>query len=202
MGRGDDDTFDAILDHCLLQAGLWLHCIWQSIKRRLRQKDKWTTSITLDCDRHYELSAPAVSSLSIEAKQAPLQEIRLNLLMHYYLETGASIDNLAHHALHKYDTRDLYAPKPNGRGGMTRPATPSTGLKVEAAVTCAEINVELVCPLGTPSFPPETHGYDPMRYNLVEGVSKCIIPRQETKAKFKEYIETQGSHGDVYTDDS
>ena len=125
------------------------------------QHDKWTTSITLDCDRHYELSAPAVSSLSIEAKEAPLQEIRLNLLMHYYMKTGASIDNLAHHALHEYDTRDLYAPKPNGRGGMTRPATPSTVLKVEAAVTCAEINVELVCPLRTPSFPPETLGYDP-----------------------------------------
>ena len=63
-------------------------------------------------------------------------------------------DNPAHHALHEFDrtTRDLYAPRPNGRGGMTRPPAPPIGFKVEEAMTSAEINAELVCPLRTPNF--------------------------------------------------
>ena len=44
------------------------------------------------------------------------------------------------------------------------------------AMASAEINAELVCPLGTPSFSPGVHNYDPKRHELVEGVSKCMIP--------------------------
>ena len=63
-----------------------------------------------------------VSSLYTEANEAPLEERRLKLSMHYYVKTRACIDNPAHNALHQFDrtTRDLYAPRPNGRGGMTR----------------------------------------------------------------------------------
>ena len=124
--------------------------------------------------------------------------------MHYYLKTCACIDNPAHHALHEFDgtTRKLYVLKPNGRGGMTRPPTYPIGLKVEAAMASVEIKVESVCPLITPSFPPGTHNYDPKRHNFIEGVSKCMITRQEAQAKFNEYHETQGSHDEVYTDGS
>ena len=89
-----------------------------------------------------------VSSLYTEANEAPLEERRLKLSMHYYVKTRACIDNPAHHALHEFDrtTRDLYAPRPNGRGGMTRPRAPPIGLKIEEAMTSAEINAELVCP--------------------------------------------------------
>ena len=66
----------------------------------------------------------------------------------------------------------------------------------------AEINAELVCPLGTPSFPPGTHDYDPKRHDLIEGVSKCMISREEAQAKFNEYHEAQGSHDEVYPDGS
>ena len=113
-----------------------------------------------------------VSSLYTEANGAPLEERRLKLSMHYYVKTRACIDNPAHHALHEFDqtTRDLYAPRPNGRGGMTQTPAPPIGLKVEEAMTSAEINAELVCPLRTPNFPPGTHDYDPKRHNLVEGV--------------------------------
>ena len=74
-----------------------------------------------------------VSSLYTEANEAPLEERRLKLSMHYYVKTRACIDNPAHHALHEFDrtTKDLYAPRPNGRGGMTRPPAPPIGLKVE-----------------------------------------------------------------------
>ena len=99
-------------------------------------------------------------------------------------------------------TRDLYAPRPNGRGGMTRPPAPPIGLKIEEAMTSAEINAELVCPLRTPIFPPGTHDYDPKRHNLIEGVNKCLISGQEAQAKFNEYREAQGSHDEVYTDGS
>ena len=124
--------------------------------------------------------------------------------MHYYLKTRACINNPAHHALHENDrtTRDLYVPKPNGRGGMTRPQAAPVGLKVEETMTSAEINAELVCPLGTPNFPPGMHDYDPRRHNLIEGVSKSMISRQEAQAKFSEYHEVQGSYDEVYTDGS
>ena len=32
---------------------------------------------------------------------------------------------------------------------------------------------------------------------LIEGVSKCMISRQEAQAKFREYHEAQGSHDEV-----
>ena len=50
-----------------------------------------------------------VSSLYTEANEAPLEERRLKLSMHYYVKTRACIENPAHHALHKFDrtTRDL-----------------------------------------------------------------------------------------------
>ena len=145
-----------------------------------------------------------MSSLYTEANEAPLEERRLKLSMHYYVKTRACIDNPAHHALHEFDrtTRDLYAPRPNGRGGMTRPRAPPIGLKIEEAMTSAEINAELVCPLRTPNFPPGKHDYDPKRHDLIEGVSKCMISRQEAQAKFNEFREALGSHDEVYTDGS
>ena len=85
---------------------------------------------------------------------------------------------------------------------MTRPPAPPIGFKVEEAMTSAEINAELVCPLRTPNFPPGTHDYDPKRHDLVEGVSKCMISGQEAQAKFNEFREAQGSHDEVYTDGS
>ena len=80
--------------------------------------------------------------------------------------------------------RDLYAPKPNGRGGMTWPPAPPISPKVEAAMASAEINAELVCPLRTPNFPLGTHNYDPKKHNPIEGMSKCMISRQEAQSKF------------------
>ena len=40
------------------------------------------------------------------------------------------------------------------------PRTPPICLKVEEAMTSAEISAELVCPLRTPNFPPGMHDYD------------------------------------------
>ena len=95
-----------------------------------------------------------VSSVYTEVNEAPLEERRLKLSMHYYLKSRACINNPAHHALHEFDqiTRDLYIHRYNGRGGMTRPLTPPVGLKVETAMTSAVINSGLVCPLRTSSW--------------------------------------------------
>ena len=145
-----------------------------------------------------------ISSLYTEANETPLDERRLKLSMLYYLKTRACVDNPAYHALHEFDrtTRDLHTPRTNRRGCMTQPPAPVIGLKVEAAMASAEINAELVCPLGTPSFPPGTHDYDPKRHDLIAGVSKCMISREEAQAKSNEYHEAQGSHDEVYTDGS
>ena len=150
------------------------------------------------------LALGAFCSMYTEANEAPLAERRLKLSMHYYLKTRACTDNPAHNALHDFDPtiRDLYLPRPNGRGGMTRPSTQPIGLKLEEAMTFAEIDVELVCPLRTPCFPPGTHEYDPKKHNLIQGVSKYMITREEAQAKFREYHDAQGPHNEVYTDGS
>ena len=59
--------------------------------------------------------------------------------------------------------------------------THAIDLKVETVTASAEINSELDCLLGTPSFPPGKHDYDPKR-NDIERVSKCMISRQEAQA--------------------
>ena len=107
------------------------------------------------------------------------------------------------HALHEFDrtTRFICSQAKWKRRHDPTPAPP-IGLKVEEAMTSAEINAELVCPLRTPNFPPGTHDYDPKRHDLIEGVSKCMISGQEAQAKFNEFRETQGSHDEVYTDGS
>ena len=146
-----------------------------------------------------------VSSMYTEANEAPLEECQLKLSMHYYLKNRACTDNPAHHALHEFDPmiRDLYFPRPNRRGGMTRPSTQPIGLKLEETMTSAEIEIELVVfPLRTPSFPPGTHEYDPKKHNLIEEGSKCMITREEAQAKFREYHDAQGPHDEVYTNGS
>ena len=77
---------------------------------------------------------------------------------------------------------------------MTRPPNQPIGLKVEEALTSAELDAEMVCPLKIPSFPPGTHEYDPKRHSLIEGVSKCMITREEARAKFIEYHKALGQH--------
>ena len=89
-------------------------------------------------------------------------------------KTRACIGNPAHHALHEFDqaTRNLYGPKPNGWGGMTRPSTRPVGFKVNAAVASVVINVNVICPLSKPSFPLRTHELDLTRNNHIEWVGK------------------------------
>ena len=76
-----------------------------------------------------------VSCLYTEANEAPLEERDLKLSMDYYLKTRACIN-----------TRELYVPMQNGRGGMTGPPAYPIGLKVEAAMASADVKVESVCP--------------------------------------------------------
>ena len=112
----------------------------------------WTAFITLDWDWHWEHSAPAqCPACTQRPTKLHWMKRRLKQPMHYYVKTRACIDNPAHHALHEFDrtTRDSYAPRPNGRGGITRTPAPPIGLKVEEAMTSAEINAELVCPEDT-----------------------------------------------------
>ena len=69
-------------------------------------------------------------------------------------------------------------------------------------MTSAEINVESVCPLKTPIFPPGAYEYDPKKHSLIEEVSKFMISGEEAQAKFREYHDAQGPHDEVYTDGS
>ena len=68
-------------------------------------------------------------------------------------------------------------------------------------MTDVAIDVESVCPLRTPGFPPGAHVYDPKKH-FIEGVSKFMITREEALAKFSVYHDAQGPHNEVYTDGS
>ena len=83
---------------------------------------------------------------------------------------------------------------------MTRPLPFPIGFKGEAAMVPVDNKIELVCPFITLSFSPRMHDYDPKRHNLIEGVGKCRITRQEAQTKFNEYLDTPGSHTAVYPD--
>ena len=122
----------------------------------------------------------------------------------YYLKSRANPDNPAHRALHKFDqsTRDLYTSRPNGRGGMSRPPRRPIGLKVEEAMTNAEIDTNIISPLVIPDFPPGSHVYDPRRENLIDGINKDMIDPLRAQADFWEYQESIGVHDEVYTDGS
>ena len=139
-----------------------------------------------------------------EAKDAPLEENRLNMPMHYYQKTRACTENPVYDALHEFDqtTRDLYLHRPNGRGGMTRLPTQPVGLKVEEAMASAEINAKLAWPMRTSNLPPGRHECDLKRHSLFERVSKCMITEEEAQVKFSEYCDAQGPHDKIYTDGS
>ena len=138
-----------------------------------------------------------VSSMYTEANEAPLEERQLQLSVNYNLKTRTCTDNPAHRALHEFDptTRDLYLPRPNGKGGMTRPPAKPIGLKVEEAMTSAEIDIEMVCPLKTPTLPPGTHEYDPKRHRAslkgwanVWWQEKRLRPNSESIAMLKDHM--------------
>ena len=74
--------------------------------------------------------------------------------------------------------------------------------KVEETMTSAGIDVEMVCPLRTPNIPPGTHGYNPKRHGLIEGLSKYMITREEAQVKLSGYHDAQGTCDEVYTDGS
>ena len=67
------------------------------------------------------------------------------------------------------------------------PPTQPVVLKVEKAMTSAEIDTATVCPLRTPSFRLGIYEYDAKRQSRIERLSKCVITRREAQAKFSQY---------------
>ena len=136
-----------------------------------------------------------------------MSDLRLNVWSAEHLGLQASC-----FFLHEFDRRTthLYTSRDNGRGGMTQPPKRPIGLNMKDAMKSlnededipGQIDMELVCPLRIPSFPPGVHDYDPERYNLIEGVPKPLISNAEAKAEFTEYYDRQGPHDEVYTDGS
>ena len=200
MGRGQRHTTDVVPDHCSPQATLWTYCVWHSTPYQFtttwQHPQRWTKtgtrSILHQPSFQYVHRGQRSSSggTSVEA-------------VHELLSENSCCTNYpAHPALHEFGptTRDLYLSKPNRKGGMTRPPNQPIGLKVEKALTSAEIDAEMVCPLKIPSFPPGTHEYNPKRHSLIEGVSKCMITSEEARTKFNEYHKALGQHDEVYTD--
>ena len=96
----------------------------------------------------------------------------VELLLHYYLKTRACIDNPAHHAHMNLNDKRYVSPLAKWKRRHDATSNPTLSLKLEAAMTFAEIDVESVWPLRTPSFLPGPHEYNPKKHNLIEGVSK------------------------------
>ena len=143
-----------------------------------------------------------VSSMYAEANEAPLEERRLKLSINYYLKTRACTDNLAHHTLHNFEptTRDLYHPRPNGKGGMTPCKTHRSQSRGSHEI-CRDWHWN--------GLPPEDTNL-PARNTWIRTEEtqphwrgqQCMITREEAQAKFREYRDAQGPHNEVYTDGS
>ena len=101
---------------------LWMHSVWHSIEWK-RQLD--STNNIGSWVAHGAFCTRLLSSMYTVANEAPLVEHRLKLSMHNILKTRSCFNNAARHAPSESDrtTRDLYAPRPNGRGCVTQPST-------------------------------------------------------------------------------
>ena len=78
-----------------------------------------------------------------------------------------------------WTTRDLYAPKPNGRGGMTWPSAPPVGLKVEEAMTsdlCRDHppKVLLLCRSGGACVPLRSQMLCQLEFRLLVGLTMLV----------------------------
>ena len=181
---GDRDTL-LMLYRAIVRSKLDYGCIVYGTASNTNLRQLAFT--TLDWDWHWEHSVPAQSPA---CTQRPMKPLWRNVGWSYPCITIWKLVPVLT-TQHIMPCMNLTEPLdiciPNRRGGMTRHPAPAIGLKVEAAMASAEINAELVCPLGTPSFPPGTQDYDPKRHDLIEGVSKCMISREEAQAKFNEY---------------
>ena len=59
----------------------------------------------------------------------------------------------------------------------------------ELLSTTAFADIDSIGPLTEPRFQPRTHKYDLKRHNLIDGVRKCVITKQETQiATLKDYM--------------
>ena len=87
------------------------------------------TLYILNCIMTYGLcSAMYFSHLVLCFNMICLFVVSINIYLtwlDFELKTRACTSNQAYHALHEFDgtTRDLYVPRPNGRGSMTGPRT-------------------------------------------------------------------------------
>ena len=200
--RGDRDTPDAVPGHYSLQAGLWLCRVWHSIEHQPvttgQHPQHWiktgTWSILHQPSLQFVCWDQWSSSGGTSAK-AVHELLSQNTCLHWKSGTSCPVRIRPNHQ------RSVCSQAKWARRHVPTPTRP-VGLRVEAAVASAEINVDLICPLRQPSFPSGTHKYDPTRHNLIEGVSKSMIYRQEAQAKFNEYCGTLGPHDEVYTDGS
>ena len=114
-----------------------------------------------------------VFSLYTEANEAPFEERRLKLSMHYYIKTRACIENLAHHALHEFDRTKRFIcsqAKWNRRHDPT--PGPSLWSQNRGSHDLCRDQCRIGLPLRTPNFAPGTHDYDPKRHDIIEGVSE------------------------------
>ena len=107
--EGDRDTL-LVLYWAIVHSKLYYRCIvyGTALNTNLRQLDSiYNPGLRLDTEAN--------------------EERRLKLSMHYYMKTRAHTDNPTHHAQHEFGptTRDLYLPRPNGRGGMMHERTHS-----------------------------------------------------------------------------
>ena len=109
-----------------------------------------------------------VPSMNTETNKTSLEERQVKLSWHYNTKIGASIENPLHYTMHEFDqtTKVLYASSRTEEEAWLDSRL-AIGPMGGAIMTPAEINADLICPLGTPSSPPGTHEYNPKENKLM-----------------------------------
>ena len=201
VGRRQRNSADVLWGHCPFQARSPMYCVRYSIRYQSmttgQHLQRWTKTGTwsvLHQPNPQYVRGDQESSfgrMPVEAVHAlPSENSRL------HRKPGASCPTWLWSNLN----RPVSSQAKNKRRHDQSSGPPHQSQPRGSHDICRD--VELLCPLGTPSFPPGTHEYDPKRLFLIEGVSKDMITREEHQAKFSEYRDAQGPHDTVCTDGS
>ena len=160
VGRGPRHIVDVVPGHCSLQAGLWLCRVWHSIKHQPattgQHPQHWIKTGAWSI-----LHQPSLQFFYAETKKLPWRSAGWSCP---WITISKHVPALKFRhimpCMNSTKPPEICMPQAKWARRYSRPPTRPVGLRVEAAVASAEINVDLICPLRQPSFPPGTHKYD------------------------------------------
>ena len=145
-----------------------------------------------------------VESLYVEANEPSLEKRRLKLSMQYMVKIKADSSNPAHDSLFVFNqrTRDKYHPGLNLNGRQAREPKAPIGLKLEARIEAAQIDLQEIHPKIIADYPLGTQEAEPIVNMRLASKPKAELNPIALKEDFHLIRHEYGKHDEVYTDGS